>query len=60
MPNPKLPKFEPNIVIDRMMRSTNWGKSKYNGMAKQEIKNTWSKAGQDATSQGTLMHESKP
>lgn len=52
------PKFEADPIIDRMMKSKNWGKSKYYGMTQTEIKDLWSSLGTDATSKGTALHKS--
>tara|TARA_B100000424_G_scaffold271657_2_gene275572 strand:- start:2158 stop:2928 length:771 start_codon:yes stop_codon:yes gene_type:complete len=48
--------FNPNYVIDRMMKSPNWPESEYFGMTKEEIKSQWKKNGNDAAVAGTKMH----
>jgi hypothetical protein len=52
------PKFDPDTIIHRMMVSKNWSKSKYHGMSKDEIKESWDQLGKDATSKGTILHKS--
>lgn len=52
------PKFNPDLVISRMMRSKNWPNSKYYGMTADEIKEQWSQNGLDATTKGTYLHKS--
>lgn len=49
--------FDPDSVIDKMMKSRNWSKSKYFGKTKEEIKDEWKKSGEEASSLGTLMHK---
>ena len=43
-------------IIDRMMASENWPNSKYFGMTKQEIKDSWNKNKVHAATSGTNMH----
>lgn len=50
------PEFNPDIVIDKMMRSRNWPNSKYYGKTKQQIKEEWETSGKEASNLGTLMH----
>jgi len=50
------PHFDPDIVIDKMMKSKKWPKNKYFGMTKGQIKLLWSENGKQSSSQGTLMH----
>jgi hypothetical protein len=50
------PHFEPDTVIDKMMKSKNWPKSKYHGMTKDEIKSQWDQNKDEAASMGTVMH----
>ena len=50
------PHFEPDKVIDKMMKGKNWKKSQYYGMTKEEIKDKWENNGKEASSLGTLMH----
>lgn len=50
------PHFDPDAIIDKMMRSPKWSQSKYFGMSKQEIKDTWNASGKEASGSGTAMH----
>lgn len=50
------PEFNADEVIDKMMRSPRWSKSKYYGMTKQEIKDQWAASALEASTAGTLMH----
>ena len=50
------PQFNADAVIDKMMASKNWSKSKYFGMSKSEISNKWKNDGTTSSSLGTLMH----
>lgn len=50
------PKFDADKIIDKMMNSTKWPKSKYFGMSKDEIKEQWSNNGKKSSELGTLMH----
>lgn len=52
------PKFNPDAVIDKMMKSKNWLQSKYYGQSKEEIKAGWEKSGEEASGSGTIMHKS--
>lgn len=52
------PKFDPDLVVSRMMRSKNWPNSPYFGQTAEEIKNQWTQSGLDATTKGTYMHKS--
>lgn len=47
------PKFDADLIIDKMMKSKKWEKNKYYGKTKDEIKNEWT----DSSNLGTLMHE---
>ena len=49
-------KFNADKIIDRMMNSENWPNSKYFGMTKQEIKDSWNKNRDKAATSGTNMH----
>ena len=49
-------KFDADEVITKMMKSRNWANSKYNGMTREEIKNSWCENGNEAASMGTKMH----
>ena len=57
------PKFDSNAIIDRMMNSRWWYKSKYyiegtaNEIRKEEIKELWKQNGMDACTHGTYMHK---
>jgi len=50
--------FDADTVIDRMMRSRNWPSSKYFGMTKDQIKEQWETAKNEASTAGTAMHKS--
>ena len=50
-------KFDADRIIDNMMKSCNWHKSKYFGMSKQDIKDQWNKNGCNASAAGTEMHK---
>jgi ATP-dependent exoDNAse (exonuclease V) beta subunit len=50
-------KFNADAIIDKMMDSPNWTTSKYFGMTKQEIKDSWSENGKRAAEFGTNMHK---
>lgn len=49
-------KFNADKIIDNMMNSPNWENSKYFGMTKQEIKDSWKNNGKEAANMGTAMH----
>jgi ATP-dependent exoDNAse (exonuclease V) beta subunit len=49
-------KFNADKIIDNMMASPKWPESKYFGMTKQEIKDSWNKNRDSAASSGTNMH----
>ena len=51
------PSFNADVIIDKMMASPKWSKSKYFGMTKEEIKDLWNKNGREASSAGTKLHE---
>lgn len=57
------PKFDADAIIDRMMSSKWWYKSKYyqhgvpNDVIREDIKNSWKQAGVDACTHGTFMHK---
>ena len=51
------PKFDSDAIIDKMMSSRWWYKSKYFGKTKQEIKEEWKQSGLEATTHGTNMHK---
>ena len=50
------PKFDADLIIDKMMASKKWEKSKYFGQTKEEIKKLWSDNGKKASSAGTKLH----
>ena len=51
------PAFDADAIIDKMMASDKWSKSKYFGMTKAEIKDGWNKNGREASAAGTKLHE---
>lgn len=51
------PKFDADIIIDRMMKSANWQKNKYFGQTKEEIMAKWDATRDDAANSGTNMHK---
>jgi hypothetical protein len=50
------PHFDPDNVIQKMMRSRNWSKSKYFSMCADDIKALWNENGRVASERGTLLH----
>jgi ATP-dependent exoDNAse (exonuclease V) beta subunit len=51
------PKFDADLIIDRMMKGRNWNlKHKYWGMTKEEIKKMWSDNAAAVSGAGTEMH----
>jgi len=50
------PKFDSDLVIDKMMASPRWPQSPYYGMTKDEIKTKWRNDGVAASEAGTKMH----
>lgn len=50
------PHFNAKATIEKMMKSPKWPQSKYYGMTAQEIEDTWSSSGKEASSLGTAMH----
>ena len=50
------PKFNSDKIIDNMMQSDNWGKSKYFGMSKNEIKELWNTNCNESSVAGTKLH----
>jgi hypothetical protein len=50
-------KFNADIVIDRMMKSSKWSESKYFGKTKEAIKEEWNQNGNLAAKLGTEMHK---
>lgn len=50
------PKFNADTVISNMMKSKKWSKSKYFGMNREEIKETWEKQRCLASTAGTSHH----
>lgn len=51
------PKFDADIVIQKMMNSKNWRKSLYYGMTPEKIKKRWDENRDSAAYEGTRMHE---
>ena len=49
-------KFDADAIIDKMMASKRWPKSKYFGQTKDEIKALWNKNGKEASEAGTKLH----
>ena len=49
-------KFNPDKVIQNMMKSKKWPNSKYFGMTPQEIKKQWSDSGKESSEAGTKLH----
>lgn len=49
--------FDADMVIDKMMHSSNWPSSKYFGQTKQQIKNLWKEDGEQSSQLGTIMHK---
>lgn len=50
------PTFNPDQVIDKMMKSYKWPDSPYFGQTPDEIKAKWVKSSAEASSAGTAMH----
>ena len=50
------PHFDPEATIRKMKASANWPNSKYFGQSDQEILDTWSSSGKEASGLGTAMH----
>lgn len=48
--------FDADKIIDKMMNSRNWFKSKYYGMTREEIKQEWERNRDEAAKAGTNMH----
>jgi len=48
--------FNASLIIRKMMNSKKWPRSKYFGKTAQEIKDGWSKSGQEAAAAGTKLH----
>lgn len=49
-------KFNPDLIIEKMMKSHKWKNSKYFGMTPDEIKAQWDQNGKEASEAGTKMH----
>jgi ATP-dependent exoDNAse (exonuclease V) beta subunit len=49
--------FDADKVIENMMKSKNWSKSKYYGMTKEEIKDTWEENRKESSMLGTNLHD---
>jgi hypothetical protein len=52
------PKFDSDVIIDKMQKSNKWTNSKYYGMTSDEIKKQWKDIAESAARLGTLLHES--
>lgn len=50
-------KFDTNAVIEKMVSSPNWDKSKYFGMTKTQIEKKWETLGNVSSSLGRLLHD---
>lgn len=50
------PKFDSDLVINKMQKSEKWSCSPYYGMTKEEIQKCWSDKAQSASELGTLLH----
>ena len=48
--------FDSDAIIDKMMASPKWPRSKYFGKTKQEIKQQWNDNGRKASAAGTKLH----
>jgi len=51
------PKFNADKIIDKMMASKKWTRSKYFGQTKEEIKTLWNNNGLTASTAGTKLHD---
>jgi len=51
------PHFNADLIISKMMNSRNWSNSKYYGMTKDEIKDSWEENKNLAAELGTIMHK---
>jgi ATP-dependent exoDNAse (exonuclease V) beta subunit len=49
-------KFDADAIISKMMQSSHWGKNKYFGKTREEIKEIWNANGKNAASAGTNLH----
>jgi len=50
------PHFDPDVTIEKMMKSKKWTSSVWYGKTATEIKNEWNSKGQEASKAGTAMH----
>lgn len=50
-------KFDPDKIIDTMMKSPHWQSSIYFNMTRHEIKQKWNEKNLDAIEQGTRLHQ---
>lgn len=50
------PRFNPDKVIENMMKSAKWSENKYFGKTAEEIKSLWKENGTQAAIAGTKMH----
>ena len=51
------PTFNPDAVIEGMMKSHKWNQSPYYGMTAEEIKKQWADKGSSASKEGTKLHQ---
>ena len=49
-------KFDADATITKMMGSNNWPNSKYFGLTREEIKDSWERNRDEAAKAGTEMH----
>ena len=50
------PEFNADKIINKMMKSKKWPQSKYYGMTKEEIKQSWDKNRDETATAGTNFH----
>ncbi len=50
------PKFDADLIITKMMNSQRWEQSKYYGMTREEILESWEDNRNLAANAGTMMH----
>tara|TARA_Y100000817_G_scaffold312855_1_gene307630 strand:- start:1151 stop:1933 length:783 start_codon:yes stop_codon:yes gene_type:complete len=50
------PHFNADEIINKMMKSKKWSKSKYFGQTKEQIKELWANNGKEACDLGTKLH----
>lgn len=49
-------RFDADVIIDKMMKSSKWSKNKYFGMTPKQIKEQWDTNRDEAAKAGTRMH----